>query len=130
MLSAKKHKYLIPIAGFFAALSSSLPLAVASEEATSHSIMNGQIIHLDPESLQRVKVRAKTLTVGGCALTFNFADEMAGVFALPFNFTEWIAIGPGMTGGSHKISYRKECSNVPIVVEAKYWKDSSFDHSH
>lgn len=121
----KKRNFLIPFVGILLALAP--VLAVKSEEPTSHSLLNGQIIHLDPDSLQRVKVRAKTLTVGGCALNFNFADEIAGVFALPFAFTEWTAIGPGMTGGSHKISYRKECSNVPVIVEVKYWKDSSFD---
>lgn len=72
--------------------------------------------------VQQVKVRAKSMGPGACAVTFELHGESTNFLASPLTWSPWTEIGPGFTGPSTQtLSYTVGC-DTGAIAEVKYFK--------
>ena len=84
-------------------------------------VIDGMVLSLG-NFVQRVKVRAKSLGVGACAVTFTIGGETTGFLAPPIIWSPWEEIGPGFFGVSNqRLDFNVEC-DTGAVAEVMFQK--------
>ncbi|KZR72657.1 hypothetical protein PMIT1313_00012 [Prochlorococcus marinus str. MIT 1313] len=112
------------------AINSSIRTSRAIASKVRHSLINGQPLYLDGNVMQAIKFRAKTLTAGACGLQVSVNTSSRGgravqtqLLAPPIVWSRWVSLEHAVPISYAKVSFRKVCSNVPVVAEVKYIAD-------
>jgi hypothetical protein len=112
MKNIKKYVFL----GIFAF---SLTSESNASEITS-PVLDGMALKLG-NVVQRVKVRAKSMGPGACAVTFELHGESINFLSPPLTWSPWTEVGPGFTSASSQaLGFTIGC-DTGAIAEVKYF---------
>lgn len=83
--------------------------------------VDGMVLQLKSDALQQVKIRLKSFGPGFCQVTIDLAGKTNSYAAPPLTWSTWLPIGPGLSGGAHKLGFSPGC-DTGALGEVKYDK--------
>ena len=95
---------------------------ICSATEVTSPVIDGMVIEFPKESLQQAKIRVKSFGPGFCQVNITLAGVSTQLAAPPLVWSDWKPIGPGISGGSHKLSFKIGC-DTGALGEVKYFND-------
>jgi hypothetical protein len=94
--------------------------SVHAEEVVLPAV-DGLIVKTKAAVLQQVKLRLKTFGPGFCDVRVVFAGQVQSVVAPPLYWSNWLPIGPAVSGGAYELAFSPQC-DTGALGEVKFEK--------